>query len=166
MATYLQSIINVDKKNPFFTIVRNTRDKTIMVYFGVALLEELEDKPDNPNLKFLIARLFNAGVKKQSLVDNFGYCYNTIKRWSEAIKSGDEVTIFHALAGQGASRKLTIEIRSFIEYRFKSIYQENKYSYSQEIREEVLEVFNQVISAETLRPLFNELKEKYFQKKK
>jgi len=166
MGAHLQTIISVDKKNPHFTLIRNTKDKTIVVYFGAAPLEVINDHPDNPNLKFMIARLFNAGVNKQILIRTFGYCYNTIKRWGEALKTEDALTIVHALSGQGAPKKLTVEIQSFISHRFKSIYKENKYSYSKEIRDEILEVFKQDISAETLRPLFNELKEKYFQKKK
>lgn len=165
METYLQAIIGTDKKNPHFTLIRNTKDKTILVYFGAALLEVIEDRRDNPNLKHLLGRLFNSGIKKQSLVDNFGYSYNAIKRWAEAIKTGDPETIVRALEGQGAAKKLNTEIRSFVIHRFKSIYAENKYSYSKEIREEILEVFNIEISAETLRPLFNELKKKYFKKK-
>ena len=165
MGTDLQAIIGVDKNNPLFTIFRNKKEKTIIVYFGMAQLESVEDKPDNPNLKLLIARLFNSGVKKQSLVDNFGYSYNTIRRWSDAIKSGNAQKIVHALSGQGATKKLTVEMQSFVSHRFKSVYAENKYSYSQEIRDEILEVFKQKISSETLRPLFNELKEKYFKKK-
>ena len=166
MTSYLQTIISVDKKNPHFTLFRDTTNKTISVYFGAGLFEVIDDKPDNPNLKFMIARLFNAGVKKQTLVDTFGYCYNTIRRWSEALKTDDALTIVHTLSGQGAPKKLTVEIQSFISHRFKSIYKENKYSYSKEIRDEILEIFKQDISAETLRPLFNELKEKYFLKKK
>ena len=166
MGAHLQTIIQVDKKNPYFTLIRDAKEKKINVYFGAALFEVIDDSPDNPNLKFMIARLFNAGVNKKNLVDTFGYCYNTIRRWAEALKTDDALTIVHALSGQGAPKKLTVEIQSYVTHRFKSIFPENKYSYSKEIREEILEVFNQNISAETLRPLFNELKEKYFTSKK
>lgn len=166
MELYLQTIIQVDKKNPHFTVIRNTKDKTLSVYLGAALLETIDDKPDNANLKFMIARLFNAGVNKKKLVETFGYCYNTIKRWAEALKTDDAFTIVNALSGQGAPKKLTVEIQSYVTHRFKSVFAENKYSYSQEIRNEIQEVFNQDISAETLRPLFNKLKEKYYCSKK
>ena len=166
MENYLQTIISVDKKNPHFTIIRNSKTKTIDVYFVAALLDAIEDTHDNPNLKFMIARLFNAGVNKQSLTRTFGFSYNTIRGWAEAIKTDDPSTIVNALSGQGAPKKLTVEIKAYITHRFKSVYVENKYSYSKEIRNEIKEIFDQDISAETLRPLFNELKEKYFQKKK
>jgi transposase len=162
MNIYLQAIIGTDKKNPLITVFRNSKEKTIDVYYGAGLFESVVDDPGNPELKHLIARLFNSGVKKKSLVDNFGYSYNTIKRWADALKTGDAKIIYDALSGQGAPRKLTIEINSFITHRFKKIYIENKYSYSKEIRKEIIDVFQQEISAETLRPIFNELKEKYF----
>lgn len=166
MEVHLQAIIGTDKKNPLLTVFRNNKEKTIDVYYGAGLFEVVADVPNSPELKHLIARLFLSGIKKKSLIDNFGYSYNTIKRWAEAIKSGDSYKIIHALSGQGAPKKLTIEMHSFVTHRFKSIYTENKYSYSKEIREEIKDVFQKDISAETLRPLFNELKEKYFPLKK
>lgn len=162
----MQAIIGTDKNNPFFTLYRNEDTKTLHLFFGAALLETIEDKPDNDNFKLLLARLFNSGVKKQSLVDTFKISFNTLKRWGDALKTGDAQQIAHALSGQGAPKKITEEMRAFITHRFKSIYPENKYSYSKEIRAEILEVFNKSLSSESLRPIFNELKEKYFSQKK
>jgi len=165
MEVHLQSIIGTDRKNPYFTVLKDTKNRALYVYFGACLMEIISDKPDNPNLKHLIARLFNAGVKRKNLIKNFGYSYGAMKRWAEALKTGDAQIIVHALAGQGAPKKLTTEIRSFAAHRFKSEYAENKYSYSQIIRDEIAEIFQIDISSETLRPLFNELKETYFKKK-
>ena len=36
------------------------------MYFGVALFEVIDDSPDNPNLKFMIARPFNAGINEKN----------------------------------------------------------------------------------------------------
>jgi len=165
MESHLQAIIGTDKKNPHFTIIKDSKNKTILIYFGASLMEVVSDKPDNPEFKHMVARLYNAGVNRKSLTEHFGYSRGTIKRWAEALKSGDPRSIVHALAGQGAPEKLTTEIKSYVSHRFKSIYAENKYSYSQAIRDEILEVFQKEISSETLRPLFNELKEKFFKKK-
>jgi hypothetical protein len=133
MEAHMQAIIGTDKKNPFHTIIRNLQDKTIEVYFGFALMEVIRDKPNNPELKHLIARLFNAGVNRTNLIRNFGYSYPAMKRWAEAIKTGDAQTIVHALSGQGAPKKLTVEIQSFVTHRFNSVYADNKYSFSKEI---------------------------------
>ena len=162
----LQSIIGTDKKNPHFTVFKNRSEKTIDVYFGSALFSIVADTPHNPNLKYLIAQLFNAGVKKKSLTEHFGYSYNAMKRWSEAINTGDAEILINALSGQGAPKKLTEEVRSFIKHSFKNIYKTNKYTYSKEIREDIKDVFNIDISQEALRPLFNELKKTYFPLKK
>ena len=67
------------------------------------------------------------------------------------------------MSGQGAPRKLTSEIESFIELRFASIYRDNKYNYSAQIRQEIKDVFGKEISGETLRPLFGRLRKGYGQ---
>ncbi len=166
MESYLQTIIGTDKRNPVFTILKNSKEKTVIVYFGGCLLEVVRDRPDNYDLKHLIARLFNSGVNKKSLTDNFGYSFKSMQRWANALKTGNPETIVAAFSGQGAQKKLTTEIRAYVARRFRAIYPKNQYSYSAEIREEILEVFNKTMAAETLRPLFNELKEKHFKKKK
>jgi transposase len=163
----LQAIIGTDKKNPVFTVCRredpDTGKKEVYVYYGHLLLEVIEDRPDNPELKLMLARLYNARVKAKSLIEHFGYSYPTLKRWSEALKSGDAERLVDALSGQGAPKKVTVEIESFVSHSFDSIYRDNKYSYSAEMRKEIKEVFGVGISAETLRPLLKELKEDYLQ---
>ena len=165
MSIYLQTIIGTDKKNPYFTILKNNKDNILEVYFGGALLEKIQNTKDNPALKHLVARLFNSGVKRKSLTENFGYSYNAIKRWAEALQTGDAEIIMHALSGQGAPLKVTKEIESFVTHRFISIYPTNKYSYSKEIIDEISDIFKVRISPETLRPLFNRIKEEHFKKK-
>ena len=81
-----------------------------------------------------------------------------MKRWGDALKSGDADRLVAALSGQGAPRKLTPEILSFIKVRFIQIYQENHYNYSIIIRKEIKEIFGKEISSESLRPLFKELR--------
>lgn len=63
------------------------------------------------------------------------------------------------LAGREANRKLSIEIRSYIEMRFPIIYQETRYNYSKRIRDEIERVFGKKISGETIRPILKDLKE-------
>ena len=166
MELHLQSIIGTDKKNPHFTVFKNHSEKTIDVYFGSALFSIVADTPGNPHLKYLIAQLFNAGVKKKSLTAHFGYSYNAMKRWANAINTGDAEILVNALSGQGAPKKLTEEVKSFVKHSFKYIYKTNKYTYSKEIREDIKDVFNIDLSQEALRPLFNELKKTYFPTKK
>ncbi len=156
----LQLIIGANEKNDF-TLYKETNSKKIHVYFGFGLYEIVEDKKDNPELKLLLARLYNAGVKVKTLIEHFGFSYPTYKRWGEALKSGDEEKIYYAFGGQGGGKKLKPDIVAFIVHDFGHVYRRNKYSYSQEIRQDVKEVFGITLSSETARPLLNKLKEAY-----
>jgi transposase len=159
MAVHLQRIIGVDKKNPYFTICKDTSDPSkVHVFFGAALMEVVPLDKSNPEFKLLIARLYNAGIRAVAIKKAFGIARSTMKRWAAALKSGDPERLVRALSGAGAPRKLTEEIRAFIRVRFPKIYKETKYTYSAVIREEIKEIFGEDISSETLRPLFNELK--------
>lgn len=135
----MQAIIGTDKRNPVFTVYRDKKRGEIQVYYGIALLEVIKDKKDNPELKLLLARLYNANVKAKDLIKHFGYSYPTLKRWGEALKSGDPERLYYALQGQGAPKKLTTEIRSFVIHQFEYIYPQNKYTYSKEIRQHIKE---------------------------
>lgn len=160
----LQTIIGIDKRNPLFTIFRDADKNEIQIFYGGILHEIIKDKKDNPEFKLMLARLYNAGVNVKSLINNFGYSYPTIRRWGKALKSGDGEKLYYALSGQGSHKKLTPEILSFAIHNFEHVYERNKYSYSQEIRKNIKSVFKINICAESLRPLFNELKISYNKK--
>ena len=156
---YLQKIIGVDKKNPAFTVWCNPEaNSCIHVYFGTELMEVVPDDRNNPQFKLMIARLYLAGIKPKKLTEMFGPARTTIKRWADALAGGDPERLIQALAGPGPKRKLTVEVIAFVKMRFSQIYAENRYTYSQQIRNEIKQVFNRSISGETLRPLFGQLK--------
>lgn len=160
----LQQIIGVDKKNPYFTICKNPRQPgKLLVYFGTALLETVEDDRDHPSFKLLVARLYNSRLKVKTLMDSFNVPYTTMRRWGEALQSGDTETLLRVLAGRQHPRKLTPEIRSFARQRFKDIYPDNRYSYSQQLRQEIREVFDVCLSGETLRPYLSAWKKDWEQ---
>lgn len=156
----LQEILGVDKKNPYFTICKHPKqpDK-LQVYFGTALLEIVEDDLEHPSFKLLLARLYNSGLKVKTLTESFCVPYSTLKRWGDALKSGDTEKLIQVLAGRQHPRKLTPEILSFTRQRFNDIYPEDSYTYSKRIREEILEVFDVSISGELLRPHFTQWKQ-------
>ncbi len=130
----LQQILGVDKRNPFFTVCKDANNTNpnpnLYVFFGAALFEVVEMDESNPAFKLLIARLFNAGVNSISLTKKFGFARTTMKRWGDALKSGDMEKLVKALSGAGAPKKMTTEIKAFIRVRFLSIYKENHYNYS------------------------------------
>ena len=79
---YMQQLIGVDKKNPFFTLCRNPKEPDkIYVYFGTALMEVVKEGRNNPEFKILIARLYNAGLKVKTLKETFKIHRTTMKRW-------------------------------------------------------------------------------------
>ncbi len=154
---HFQEILGVDKKNPFFTLCKNPEQpEKILVFFGMSLLEVIDDTPDSPALKLLLARLYNSGVKTKSILDSFSVAYTSLRRWGEALKSGDADKLISILAGRQHPRKLTTEIINFLKVRFFAIYPENRYSYSKVIRQEILDVFGVTISGESLRPYFSQ----------
>ncbi len=160
MSDNLQYLIGTDKKNPFFSVCRDeNKPGCLYVYFGATLLEVVPDDKSNFEFKLLIARLYNAKTKIESITKAFGVARTTMKRWGDAIKSGDPERLIEALSGQGAPRKLTREVKAFVRVRFLNIYQENHYNYSAIIRDEIKEIFEKKISAESLRPMFNDLKD-------
>jgi len=105
----------------------------------------------------VVARLYNAKVKVKSLCEAFGVDRKTMKAWGDALKSGDPDKLVRVF--QGRNRKLTTEIEAYVRMRFPSVYAQTRYEYSKRIRKEVRDVFGQGLSAETLRPLFKELKQ-------
>ena len=152
-----QEILGVDKKNPFFTLCKDPEQpEKLLVFFGMSLLEVIDDTPDNPALKLLLARLYNSGVKTKSILESFSVAYTSLRRWGEALKSGDAEKLISILAGRQHPRKLTAEIINFSKIRFFSIYPENHYSYSKVIRQEILDVFGVAISGESLRSYFSQ----------
>ncbi len=157
----LQHLLGVDKRDPLYTIFRDTEKQEIHIYYGGILYEVISDNKDNGEYKLMLARLYNAGVNVSRLIEKFGYSRPTIQRWGKALKSGDAEKLYHALSGQGARKKLTPEIISFVIHDFEHIYPTNKYSYSQQIRKNIKKVYNVEISAESLRPIFSELKSTY-----
>ncbi|MDA2925110.1 hypothetical protein MYX65_10770 [Acidobacteria bacterium AH-259-L09] len=156
---YLQQILGTDKRNPVFTVFRDAKGEQLHVYYGAQLLEIVRADKEDPEFKLLVARLYNAGIKAKSLEKEFGIARKTMKRWGDALKSGDADQLLQALRGRGGHRKLTPEIESYVRMRFGSIYGETRYAYSQRVRQELKKVFGVSISAETLRPLLKELKQ-------
>ncbi|MFW6249451.1 MAG: hypothetical protein ACOC4J_06765, partial [Bacteroidota bacterium] len=138
-----------------------------IIYFTIEcnlVLDVIKDYKDNAELKFMLARLYNAGVKVKSLIEHFGYSYPTYKQWGEALKSGDAEKIYLAFSSQGGNKKLTPDIILFIIHDFSHVYPRNKSSYSKEIREDIKDVYGIDISAECIRPTLKMLKEKYHSK--
>ena len=154
----LQQILGTDKRNPCFTIFR-VEEGSLQLFYGGELLETLPDDRTHVQYKLMVATLYNAGVNSRSLQGALHVDPKTMRCWGRALEEGDAAVLARVLAGRQASRKLTVEIQAYARMRFLHIYPENRRSYSKVIRQEIVEVFDVELSAETLRPLFGKLRE-------
>ena len=125
----------------------------------MALLERVPHMKDHIAYKMLLARLYNAGVRVLSLVTCFGVAHTTLRRWGLALLCGDMDQIDRAFSGQGAERKITPEIDSYVRDRFHELYGSCR-NYNHKIREEVEKYFKIEVSAERLRWIFSEERKK------
>lgn len=156
----LQPLLAPVKGAPDFILSVNPKyPDELFVFLGMALLERVPHIRDHVTFKMLLARLYNAKVRVQSLVECFGIAHTTLRRWGLALLSGDMDRIGRAFSGQGAERKITPEIESYVRDRFHDLY-ENCRDYNQKIREEVKKYFKTEVSAERLRWIFTEEREK------
>ena len=158
---YLQPILGTDRKNPVFSVYQHSQSKRYHVYYGLELFEVVPCDHEGTRFKLMVAHLRNVGAKFRTLQKAFGVDPRTIKKWSDALKSGDAEKLIQALAGRNAGRKLTPAVEQYVRLRFESIYAEDRYRYSRKIRDELKEFLQVGLSAETLRPLLGELKAQF-----
>ena len=114
----LQQLPGTDKRNPSFTICRDTKAGCPHVYYGGEMFEKVPDDRNDPQYKMMVARLYNAGVNAVKLKEAFGADRKTMQCWGDALNSGDVERLVRVLAGREARRKLNLEIRAFVRMRF------------------------------------------------
>jgi len=153
-----QLILGIDRRNPLFAIYQDPEKEQLHVYYGFELLEIVPDQPEAPAFKMLAGRLYNAGLKVQSLTEVFEVDRKTLQRWGRALQGGDAQELIRVLAGRSAGRKLTPVIEAFVRQRWPRLAAQGVYGSSQRLRQEIHEIFQVDLSAETLRPLVQELK--------
>jgi hypothetical protein len=84
-----QLILGIDKRNPLFALYEDFDQEQLHVYYGFELLEIVPNQTQAPAFKLLGGRLFNAGLKVQSLTEVFEVDRKTLQRWGRALQSGD-----------------------------------------------------------------------------
>jgi hypothetical protein len=154
----LQQLLGTDKRNPCLSVYREAQAGWLHVYYGAELLEQVKGDRRSCEYKLLLGRLYNAGVKVSALEEAFGVGGKTLRRYGRAMEKGDAEELVWVLAGRGAKRKLTVEIRSYVRMRFRRVYEQERYRYNQRLRAEVLEVFGVRVSGEAVRGICQELK--------
>lgn len=156
----LPPILGTDKSNPCFSVFKSTSDSTkLEVYFGMALLEKVNNDGSSLLFKMLIGRLYNSRIKVKTLENAFGLHRSTFRPWGEVLNSGDDIEIIRILSSSGGTPKITAEIDRFTRSEFQRIYPKNRYTYSSVIRDKIKNVFKIELTGESLRPIFNQEKE-------
>jgi hypothetical protein len=153
-----QLLLGTDKRNPLLALYLDSEKEQFHVYYGFELLEIVPAQSEAPAFKILGGRLYNAGLKVQSLTEVFEVDRKTLQRWGRALQSGDAQELIRVLAGRSAGRKLTPAIEAFVRQRWAGLTAQGDYGSSQRLRQEIHEIFQVELSAETLRPLVQELK--------
>lgn len=146
------------KKKGSLTLFRETGTNRILVFYGASLLERVPDDPDHISYRTAGGRLYNAGINRSVLSKAFDVDRRTLQSWGNALLLDDKKEAVRILTGQ-TKCKLTAEILQFTKVRFYTIYPNNHYSYSKQIREEIEEVFGITLSSEILRKRFNHWKD-------
>lgn len=155
-----QLLLGTDKRNPLFTIYLDESKQRLLVYYGMELLEVVSAKPQDPNYKLLVGRLYNAGLSVKVLEATFEVDRKTMRRWGQALLSGDAKELVRVLEGRQGARKLTIEIQAYVRTRWPDLSAQGTYGITGRLRQEIKKVFGVELSAEALRPLIGTLKKK------
>ena len=152
----LQLILGMDKGNPSFCLYTDSAEKAIQVYYGLELLEVVPSDRNSPAYRLLAARLYNAGVRVATLEEVFGLDRKTMRRWGQALRSGDREWLAEVLAGRWGRRKFTVEMESYVRRRWPAL--RSQRDYRRRLQAELERVFGVRVSGETLRRLLRQLR--------
>lgn len=102
------------------SVFLNNEESSFDAYIGVALLERVPISPEALGHKMLVGRLFNAGVKLRRLHKAFGHDNRTVRKWGEALKSGDVDVMVDAFVGRGHRKKTTPELIRYARQLYRN----------------------------------------------
>lgn len=146
------------KGNPDISVsYANASCSEFDVFFGLALLEKISARKENPEFKMFLGRLHNMRFSGRELERKFKASRSSIARWGNALKSGDMEKIKVALSGQGAEKKLSKQMVTFMKDQYREIHAHKK-NYNQLIRERVKKYHGVSISSEIARQIFAEVR--------
>lgn len=152
----LQLILGPDKRNPSFCLYTDAPEQQLHVYYGLELLEVVPKDRDSPAYRLLAARLYNAGVRVATLEAVFGLDRKTMRKWGQALRSGDRDWLAEVLASRWGRRKFTVEMESYVRTRWPALQGER--DYRRRLLAELERVFGIKVSGETLRPVLRQLR--------
>jgi hypothetical protein len=152
----LQLILGPDKRNPSFCPYTDAPGQQLHVYYGLELLEVVPKDRDSPAYRLLAARLYNARVRVATLEAVFGLDRKTMRKWGQALRSGDRDWLAEVLASRWGRRKFTVEMESYVRTRWPAL--QGQRDYRRRLQAELERVFGIKVSGETLRPVLRQLR--------
>jgi len=155
--TSLQPFLGFDKSNPLIEILLDpSYPDDALVHFGTQFLETVRLGKDSIEAKLLAGRLYNAGFKRKTLSEKFGWARKTIRGYGDALKEGCTEALVRALRGQGAEGKVDDEKEQFIRKTFRQVYPSERCHSNTFIRRELEEKMSFKVSRETVRLIIND----------
>ena len=153
----LQPFLGLDKSNPLIEILLDpSYPDDALVHFGTQLLETVHLGKDSVGAKLLAGRLYNAGFKRKTLTEKFGWDRKTIQGYADALKTGCAEALARALRGKGAETKVDDEKEQFIRKTFRQVYPSEGCHSNTFIRRELEEKMSFKVSRETIRVIIND----------
>jgi hypothetical protein len=125
------------------------------IYLGLSLVDTVPNNPNHFLYKLLCARLRLSGFRLDGLSKTFGYCKETISKWSKVLNSGN-ASLTAKTFGFVNYGKITPEVRSYIKKRYIYFKKTGEYSYRKKILGELQDYFELDITGEGIRPVFRE----------
>jgi len=156
----MQGIFGINKKKPVIHIQKSEDETELHVYIGLAFFEIIPNDTKSFQFRYFVARLAKAGFSLVAISRAFGINVDTVKRYRTILStSQNEQQLFERLLGLHCKKtKLTIEVESFINIRFKQLYLINRRDYNQKLRDEIYQTFGITVSSEALRQVIAPLR--------
>jgi len=146
----LQPLLGMDKANPFFEVLVNpSTPNELLVHFGACLLEKVHK--GGIDVKFLAARLYNAGFSRKRLTEALGFDKKTMRRWGRALREGDAEAIARAFSGQGAERRMIPMLEKYVRATYRDVVEGMGCRSVEFIRGELRDKFGEEFCHDTIR---------------
>ncbi len=146
------------KGNPDISVsYANASCPEFNVFFGLTLLDTIPAQKDRPEFKMFLGRLCNMSFSGRVLEKIFETSRSSIGRWAKALKSGDMEKMKGAFSGQGAEKKLSKNMVTFMKDQYRELHTHKK-NYNQLIRERVEKYYGVSFSSEVARQIFAEVR--------
>jgi len=158
--TLLQPLLGVCKHNPLFSLQCDKAGGRLLLFYGAELLETFPDSPHHFALRLCAGRLYNSGVPRKALKAAFGLDVRTIRRVAKALKQDDPEVLTGVLQGRQRPRKLSVEVAAFVEAMCDTAFDLHPRAPSRYLLQKVQEVFGVSLSAETIRPILADYRER------